>query len=95
MVVARCVIFDEVHDENNGKTYRLAERQYSTEGSETLKQVLVNKLIDAGDLFFFIISQVFRKVKGFIYPLLFSVPCGELPHLSSLHFGISPDTQLH
>lgn len=50
MVVARCVIFDEVHDEYNGKTYRLAERQYSTDCSETLKQVLVNKLIDAGEI---------------------------------------------
>lgn len=50
MVVARCVIFDEVHDEGNDKTYRLAERQYSTDGNETLKQVLVNKLIDAGEI---------------------------------------------
>jgi hypothetical protein len=50
MVVARCVIFDKVHDEDNGKTYRLAERQYSTDGNETLKQVLVNKLIDAGEI---------------------------------------------
>lgn len=48
MVVARCVIFNKVHDEEYGKTYRLAERQYSSGGSEVLKQVLVNKLIEAG-----------------------------------------------
>lgn len=50
MIVARCVIFDDVHDMDNGKTYRLAERQYSSGGSEVLKQVLVNKLIDAGEI---------------------------------------------
>lgn len=49
-VVARCVIFKKVHDEDNGKTYRLAERQYSTGGNETLKQVLVNKLIEANEI---------------------------------------------
>ena len=50
MVVARCVIFNKVHDEDNNKTYRLAERQYSSGGSEMLKQVLVNKLIEAGEI---------------------------------------------
>lgn len=49
-VVARCVIFNKVHDEDNGKTYRLAERQYSTDCNETLKQILVNKLVDAGEI---------------------------------------------
>ena len=50
MVVARCVIFDEVCVVGSDNVYRLAERQYSSEGSETLKQVLVNKLIDAGKI---------------------------------------------
>ena len=49
-VVARCVIFNEVHDCDNGKTYRLAERQYSSGGSEVLKQVLVNKLIEEEEI---------------------------------------------
>jgi hypothetical protein len=50
MVVARCVIFDEVCVEGSDKVYRLAERQYSSGGNEMLKQVLVNKLIEAGKI---------------------------------------------
>lgn len=46
-IVARCVIFDEVRDED-GNTWRLAERQYATDGQDVLKQILVNKLIAAG-----------------------------------------------
>lgn len=42
MVVARCIIFDEVYDEN-GKKYRYAERQYST--SDNLKRLLIDMLI--------------------------------------------------
>lgn len=49
-IVARCVIFDDVQDGDSKKTYRLAERQYSTNGSDTLKQILINKLIDAGEI---------------------------------------------
>lgn len=44
--VARCVIFNDVFDEN-GKHYRLAERQYSENESNDLKRVLVSKLIAA------------------------------------------------
>lgn len=46
-IVARCVIFDNVRDED-GNTWRLAERQYATGGQDVLKQILVNKLIAAG-----------------------------------------------
>lgn len=48
-IVARCVIYTEVHTED-GKTLRLAERQYSTEGSNTLKLQLVLALINAGEI---------------------------------------------
>lgn len=41
-VVARCILFDEVFDEN-GKKYRYAERQYST--SDNLKRLLIDMLI--------------------------------------------------
>ena len=41
-VVARCILFDEVYDENS-KKYRLAERQYST--SDNLKRLLIDLLI--------------------------------------------------
>lgn len=46
-IVARCVIFNNVKDEK-GKLWRLAERQYSTDQNDTLKQILVSKLIDEG-----------------------------------------------
>lgn len=46
-IVARCIIFNDVRDED-GKTWRLAERQYSTDQDNVLKQILVNKLIDEG-----------------------------------------------
>lgn len=47
MIVARCVIFNDVRDEN-GKSWRLAERQYSSDMDEVLKQTLVNRLIKEG-----------------------------------------------
>lgn len=46
-IVARCVIFNDVKDEEE-KLWRLAERQYSTDQNDTLKQILVSKLIDEG-----------------------------------------------
>ena len=48
MIVARCIIFDEVHDAETGEVFRLAERQYSSDGREILKRTLVQKLIDGG-----------------------------------------------
>lgn len=47
MIVARCVIFNECKDEN-GKVWRLAERQYSSDGNEVLKSMLVYSLIKEG-----------------------------------------------
>lgn len=46
-VVARCVIFTDVRDEND-KVWRLAERQYARNGNDTLKRLLVNNLIKGG-----------------------------------------------
>lgn len=46
-IVARCVIFTEVHDNDTGEVFRLAERQYATDQDNSLKQILVNKLIAA------------------------------------------------
>lgn len=48
-VRARCVIYDNVHDED-GKIWRLAERQYSAGCSDLLKRQLVNALIAAGEI---------------------------------------------
>ena len=47
MIVARCVIFNDVRDEE-GKSWRLAERQYSSDMNEVLKQTLVDRLIKEG-----------------------------------------------
>lgn len=48
-MVARCVIYNKVRDEE-GNVYRLAERQYSTDQNPILKMVLINKLIEAGEI---------------------------------------------
>lgn len=50
MIVARCVIFTEVFVEGEDTTLRLAERQYSSEQDNTLKQILINKLIEGGHI---------------------------------------------
>lgn len=47
---ARCVIFTEVHDKNTGEVLRLAERQYASGKNPVLKQLLINKLIEAGEI---------------------------------------------
>lgn len=44
-IVARCVIFNKCTDQD-GKVWRLAERQYSSGGDEVLKQMLVCALIN-------------------------------------------------
>ena len=44
-IVARCIIFNEVHDTDTGEVLRLAERQYSTECDDVLKRLLVDALI--------------------------------------------------
>lgn len=48
-IVARCIIYNDVRDENN-KHYRLAERQYATNGDNVLKQILINKLISGSHI---------------------------------------------
>lgn len=48
-IVARCIVYTDVIDEK-GDHYRLAERQYSTGQDNVLKQILVDKLIKAGEI---------------------------------------------
>ena len=43
-IIARCIIYNEVKDQD-GKVWRLAERQYSSNGNEVLKRALVDVLI--------------------------------------------------
>ncbi len=49
IILARCVIFTEVHDEDD-KIWRLAERQYAKDQSDILKRALVDALIKAGEI---------------------------------------------
>lgn len=49
LIVARCVIYMGCHD-MDGKVWRLAERQYSSGGDETLKMMLVYALIKGGHI---------------------------------------------
>lgn len=49
-IVARCVIFTDVHIFDSEKTLRLAERQYSTGCSDKLKRQLIMALINAGEI---------------------------------------------
>lgn len=46
-IIARCIIFNQVTDQD-GKVWRLAERQYATDGSDILKKALVDALIKGG-----------------------------------------------
>jgi hypothetical protein len=48
LMFARCIVWDEVHDETTGKVLRLAERQYSDGVNDVYKKMLVNELIKRG-----------------------------------------------
>lgn len=47
-IVARAVIYNEVHEKDSSKIWRLCERQYSTDCDDSLKQILVNRLVQEG-----------------------------------------------
>ena len=49
MIIARCIIFTEVFDEE-GKVWRYAERQYAHRSNDIYKQALINALIEAGEI---------------------------------------------
>lgn len=48
-IVARCIVYPNVYY-GNGKRYRLAERQYAAGKSDVLKKMLVDALIEAGEI---------------------------------------------
>ena len=50
LIVARCIIYTEVHDSETEGTLSLAERQYATGGDEMLKRMLVNALYRDGHI---------------------------------------------
>lgn len=48
-IIARCIIYNEVEDQD-GRIWRLAERQYASEGSDILKRTLVDLLVKGGHI---------------------------------------------
>ncbi|MFI3164624.1 MAG: hypothetical protein R3Y65_09345 [Bacillota bacterium] len=48
-IVARTIIFNKVYD-SDGKVWRMAERQYSTDGNIVLHRILVDELIKGGHI---------------------------------------------
>lgn len=48
-IQARAILFTDVTDQN-GKKWRLLERQYSSDGNDILKRLLVDKLIQGGHI---------------------------------------------
>ena len=48
-IIARCIIYNKCYDED-GKAWRLAERQYSSNGNDTFKRALIDKLIAAKEI---------------------------------------------
>lgn len=48
-VLARAILFTDVTDQD-GKKWRLLERQYSSDGNDVLKRLLVDKLIQGGHI---------------------------------------------
>ena len=50
MIVARCIVFTNVHEIDSDKIWRLAERQYAVDGSDVLKRALVDALIRGGHI---------------------------------------------
>lgn len=49
LIIARCIIYNKCYDED-GKVWRLAERQYSTDCNDILKRALVDALIREGKI---------------------------------------------
>ena len=49
-IVARCIVYQNVMNDDETEHYRLAERQYSTDCDNVLKTILVQKLIDGGHI---------------------------------------------
>jgi hypothetical protein len=50
MIIARAIIFNKAIQKGTGQSFRLCERQYSSDGKEHLKLLLVNKLIEGGHI---------------------------------------------
>lgn len=46
LMFARCIVWDEVYDEDTGEVLRLAERQYSDGVQDKYKKMLVDELIE-------------------------------------------------
>jgi hypothetical protein len=50
LILSRCIVFEKCISLTDGRTYRVAERQYARDGSDALKQMLVDALVKAGKI---------------------------------------------
>jgi len=48
LILSRCIVWTNVHEVNGEKTWRLADRQYSSDGNLVYSQLLINALIKEG-----------------------------------------------
>lgn len=47
LILSRCIVFEKCISLTDGRTYRVAERQYAMDGGDAFKQMLVDALIKA------------------------------------------------
>ena len=79
MIIARCVIFTDVYDED-GNTWRYAERQYSVMNDDVYKQALVDALIAKGEI------DCFKKV---------GASCHDSSAIMDIHGNSLADKKFH
>lgn len=108
LVVARCVIFTDVHDEDTGNVLRLAERQYSTDQDNLLKQMLVSKLIAGGYIdgfktvgagchspMDFVLNDGTPLVHKMHIPCVWRENCNDAPYMDSFKWLVSENDKLY
>lgn len=108
LIVARCVIFTDVHDEDTGNVLRLAERQYSTDQDNLLKQMLVSKLIAGGYIdgfktvgagchspMDFVLNDGTPLVHKMHIPCVWRENCNDAPYMDSFKWFMPENDKLY
>lgn len=108
LIVARCVIFTDVHDEDTGDVLRLAERQYSTDQDNLLKQMLVSKLIAGGHIdgfktvgagchtpMDFVLNDGTPLVHKMHIPCVWREDCNHAPYMDSFKWFVDENDTLY
>lgn len=108
LIVARSVIFTDVHDEDTGNVLRLAERQYSTGQDNLLKQMLVSKLIAGGYIdgfktvgagchspMDFVLNDGTPLVHKMHIPCVWRENCNDAPYMDSFKWFVTENDKLY